>query len=108
MASAIRARRGKGFAALLHAVESQRRHPRFAGGGALEPGDQSLPVYGLQLHKISQGVEPVGKCEVHTAVSAAATTTTALGGPVAAKAAPKVSAWKNLRGLFPYLKRYTG
>jgi ATP-binding cassette subfamily B protein len=41
-------------------------------------------------------------------MSAAATTSAALGTQSAAKAPPKVSAWKNLRGLFPYLKRYTG
>jgi ATP-binding cassette, subfamily B, multidrug efflux pump len=38
----------------------------------------------------------------------AAATTAATTAASAAKGAPKVSAWKNLRGLFPYLKRYTG
>jgi ATP-binding cassette subfamily B protein len=41
-------------------------------------------------------------------MSAAATTSAALGTQSAPKAPPKVSAWKNLRGLLPYLKRYTG
>jgi ATP-binding cassette subfamily B multidrug efflux pump len=40
-------------------------------------------------------------------MSAATTTTAALGAPSTPKP-PKVSAWKNLSGLFPYLKRYTG
>jgi ATP-binding cassette subfamily B multidrug efflux pump len=40
-------------------------------------------------------------------MSAATTTTAALGAPPTPKP-PKVSAWKNLSGLFPYLKRYTG
>jgi ATP-binding cassette, subfamily B, multidrug efflux pump len=41
-------------------------------------------------------------------MSAAATTSTALGTKAAANAPPKASAWKNLRGLFPYLRRYPG
>ena len=32
----------------------------------------------------------------------------ALGTNANAETPPKVSAWKNLRGLFPYLRRYTG
>jgi hypothetical protein len=41
-------------------------------------------------------------------MSAAATTSAALGTKAAANEPPKVSAWKNLRGLFPYLRRYKG
>src|SRR6202162_633647 len=42
-------------------------------------------------------------------MSAAATTSAALENKAAiAKRPPKVSAWKNLRGLFPYLRRYKG
>jgi ATP-binding cassette, subfamily B, multidrug efflux pump len=41
-------------------------------------------------------------------MSAAATTSAALGTKAAANQPPKVSAWKNLRGLFPYLQRYPG
>jgi ATP-binding cassette subfamily B multidrug efflux pump len=41
-------------------------------------------------------------------MSAAATTTAALGTKAAANEPPKTSAWKNLRGLFPYLRRYPG
>lgn len=41
-------------------------------------------------------------------MSAAATTSAALGTKASPEAPPKVSAWKNLRGLFPYLRRYTG
>jgi ATP-binding cassette subfamily B multidrug efflux pump len=42
-------------------------------------------------------------------MSAAATTSAALENKAAAaKQPPKVSAWKNLRGLFPYLRRYKG
>jgi ATP-binding cassette subfamily B multidrug efflux pump len=41
-------------------------------------------------------------------MSAAATTSAALGSQTVPKQPAKVSAWKNLRGLFPYLKRYTG
>ena len=41
-------------------------------------------------------------------MSAAATTNAALGTKAAANQPPKVSAWKNLRGLFPYLRRYPG
>jgi ATP-binding cassette subfamily B multidrug efflux pump len=41
-------------------------------------------------------------------MSAAATTSAALGAQAAPKKPPRVSAWKNLRGLFPYLRRYTG
>jgi ATP-binding cassette subfamily B protein len=41
-------------------------------------------------------------------MSAAATTSAAIGTKVAANEPPKVSAWKNLRGLFPYLRRYPG
>jgi ATP-binding cassette, subfamily B, multidrug efflux pump len=41
-------------------------------------------------------------------MSAAATTSAALGTKAAANQPPKVSAWKNLRGLFPYLRRYPG
>jgi len=42
-------------------------------------------------------------------MSAAATTGAALETKAAtAKQQPKVSAWKNLRGLFPYLRRYPG
>jgi ATP-binding cassette subfamily B protein len=41
-------------------------------------------------------------------MSAAATTSAALGSKTAANAPPKNSAWKNLRGLFPYLRRYKG
>ncbi len=41
-------------------------------------------------------------------MSATATTTATLRPGAAAKKPAKVSAWKNLRGLFPYLKRYTG
>jgi ATP-binding cassette subfamily B multidrug efflux pump len=42
-------------------------------------------------------------------MSAAATTSAALGTKAAAaKQPPKASAWKNLRGLFPYLRRYPG
>src|ERR1700676_4359742 len=41
-------------------------------------------------------------------MSAAATTSAALGTKAAANDPPKVSAWKNLRGLFPYLRRYKG
>ena len=42
-------------------------------------------------------------------MSAAATTSGALGTKAAAaKQPPKASAWKNLRGLFPYLRRYPG
>jgi ATP-binding cassette subfamily B multidrug efflux pump len=41
-------------------------------------------------------------------MSAAATTSAALGTKAAAGQPPKVSAWKNLRGLFPYLRRYPG
>ncbi|HZV59349.1 MAG TPA: hypothetical protein VFF42_03355, partial [Candidatus Eremiobacteraceae bacterium] len=41
-------------------------------------------------------------------MSAAATTSAALGTKAAADQPPKVSAWKNLRGLFPYLRRYPG
>ena len=41
-------------------------------------------------------------------MSAAATTNAALGSKASAETPPKVSAWKNLRGLFPYLRRYTG
>src|SRR6202163_1130406 len=41
-------------------------------------------------------------------MSAAATTTAALGTKAASNEPPKASAWKNLRGLFPYLRRYPG
>src|ERR1700736_3100738 len=41
-------------------------------------------------------------------MSAAATTRAALGTRAVGKEPPKVSAWKNLRGLFPYLRRYPG
>jgi ATP-binding cassette, subfamily B, multidrug efflux pump len=41
-------------------------------------------------------------------MSAAASTTAALGTKAAANEPPKTSAWKNLRGLFPYLRRYPG
>ena len=41
-------------------------------------------------------------------MSAAATTSAALGTKASPEAPPKVSAWKNLRGLLPYLRRYTG
>src|ERR1700676_5102884 len=41
-------------------------------------------------------------------MSAAATTSAALGTKAVANEPPKVSAWKNLRGLFPYLRRYKG
>ena len=41
-------------------------------------------------------------------MSAAATTSAALGTKAAANEPPKPSAWKNLRGLFPYLRRYKG
>jgi ATP-binding cassette subfamily B multidrug efflux pump len=41
-------------------------------------------------------------------MSAAATTSAALGTKASPETPPKVSAWKNLRGLFPYLRRYTG
>lgn len=42
-------------------------------------------------------------------MSAAATTSGALGTKAAAaNQPPKASAWKNLRGLFPYLRRYPG
>jgi ATP-binding cassette subfamily B multidrug efflux pump len=42
-------------------------------------------------------------------MSAAATTSATLENKAAtAKQPPKVSAWKNLRGLFPYLRRYKG
>ena len=41
-------------------------------------------------------------------MSAAATTSAALETKAAAKEPPKNSAWKNLRGLFPYLRRYPG
>jgi ATP-binding cassette, subfamily B, multidrug efflux pump len=41
-------------------------------------------------------------------MSAAATASAALGTKASPEAPPKVSAWKNLRGLFPYLRRYTG
>src|ERR1700676_5782275 len=42
-------------------------------------------------------------------MSAAATTSAALGTKAAAaNQPPKTSAWKNLRGLFPYLRRYPG
>ncbi|MDP9148125.1 MAG: ABC transporter ATP-binding protein/permease [Acidobacteriota bacterium] len=40
-------------------------------------------------------------------MSAAATTTAAVRTAPAAQP-PKTSSWKNLRGLFPYLRRYTG
>lgn len=41
-------------------------------------------------------------------MSAAATTSAALGTKASPEAPPKVSGGKNLRGLFPYLRRYTG
>jgi ATP-binding cassette subfamily B multidrug efflux pump len=41
-------------------------------------------------------------------MSAAATTSAAPGTKAAVNEPPKVSAWKNLRGLFPYLRRYRG
>jgi ATP-binding cassette, subfamily B, multidrug efflux pump len=41
-------------------------------------------------------------------MSAPATTSAALGTQAAPKKPEKASAWKNLRGLFPYLRRYTG
>ena len=41
-------------------------------------------------------------------MSAAATTAGALQAEKPAKAKPKQSAWKNLKGLFPYLGRYKG
>jgi ATP-binding cassette, subfamily B, multidrug efflux pump len=41
-------------------------------------------------------------------MSAAATTSAALGTKATSNQPAKGSAWKNLRGLFPYLKRYTG
>src|ERR1700675_2832620 len=41
-------------------------------------------------------------------MSAAATTGAAPGTKAAVNEPPKVSAWKNLRGLFPYLRRYPG
>jgi ATP-binding cassette subfamily B protein len=42
-------------------------------------------------------------------MSAAATTSAALGTKAAAaNQPPKTSAWRNLRGLFPYLRRYPG
>src|SRR5450432_726912 len=41
-------------------------------------------------------------------MSAAATTSATLGTKAGPETPPKVSAWKNLRGLFPYLRRYTG
>jgi len=41
-------------------------------------------------------------------MSAAATTGAALGTKAAANEPPKVSSWKNLRGLVPYLRRYPG
>jgi ATP-binding cassette subfamily B multidrug efflux pump len=41
-------------------------------------------------------------------MSAAATTTSTMRTGAAAKKPAKVSSWTNLRGLFPYLKRYTG
>ena len=42
-------------------------------------------------------------------MSAAATTSSALGTKAAAaNQPPKTSSWKNLRGLFPYLRRYPG
>ncbi len=41
-------------------------------------------------------------------MSAAATTHATPGAQAAPKKPEKISAWKNLRGLFPYLRRYTG
>jgi ATP-binding cassette, subfamily B, multidrug efflux pump len=41
-------------------------------------------------------------------MSAAATTTAALRTEATRNEPPRVSAWKNLRGLIPYLRRYTG
>jgi ATP-binding cassette, subfamily B, multidrug efflux pump len=41
-------------------------------------------------------------------MSAAATTSAAPRTKAAVNEPPKVSAWKNLRGLFPYLRRYPG
>lgn len=41
-------------------------------------------------------------------MSAAATSSAASGTRASPEAPPKVSAWKNLRGLLPYLRRYTG
>ncbi len=41
-------------------------------------------------------------------MSAAATTSAALETKASSNDPPKVSSWKNLRGLFPYLRRYTG
>src|SRR6202035_5870771 len=41
-------------------------------------------------------------------MSTAATTSAALGTKAVANEPPKPSAWKNLRGLFPYLRRYKG
>ncbi len=72
------------------------------------PATKRYQSLDASYEKFPEGIDVARKCEVHSAMSAAATSSAALGIKLQCQEPPKVSAWKNLRGLFPYLRRYKG
>src|SRR4030095_2208777 len=71
---------------------------------AVESEDQALPVAGPVVSAISDGIAGVIQCEDAIAVSAGTKTQTG-ARPAPLKTVPPK---KDLSGLMPYLRRYTG
>src|SRR5580765_8520692 len=99
MAHSARTGSGQGPDCVLHAGKGNIRPACVADCGAVESQDQALSIDGPVLSAVPAGVAGTFEGEDAIAVSAAA--------PTQAKA-PPAPPQKDLSGLMPYLRRYTG
>src|SRR6266849_3858488 len=72
----------------------------------MESGSETVSIDGLHLSIFSRRILLAGKSKDDLAMSTASSA--ALRAGVSGTDKPKVSAWKNLQGLLPYLGRYKG
>src|SRR5215467_6914478 len=99
MAHSARAGSGEGFDGLLNASKGHFGFARAADRGAVESKNQALSIARSVLSTVPAGIAGAVECEDAIAVSAAA--------PTHAQARPAPPK-KDLSGLMPYLRRYTG
>src|SRR5579885_32300 len=103
MALAIRTKSRKRPATLLHSHQGHHGFSRASHRRRMEPEGGALPVARPNLRPLPRGEPRTRTREVLSAMSAAASTI--LGAPAQAKKATRAGG--NLKGLFPYLRRYT-
>jgi len=92
----------KGMTVYFTPIKSGNERADAADCGGLESCGEAVPIDGPFLPAFSGRSRFAGKSEVDAAMSTSAAVLRA-GGP----RKPGVSTWENLRGLWPYLGRYT-